>query len=83
MMLPAISGTAAKWFHWSIRLVCSSEDKQYSNIYHSPNFAYTMGGHDGLPKQTGNAELMPAPKFSHLGRPSMVITEYPSLVLGC
>jgi 26S proteasome regulatory subunit N4 len=44
---------------------------QYSNFYHSSNLAYTMGGHDGLPKQTGNAELMPAPEFIHSGRPSI------------
>jgi 26S proteasome regulatory subunit N4 len=44
---------------------------QYSNFYHSSNLAYTMGGHDGLPKQTGNAELMPAPEFTHSGRPSI------------
>lgn len=44
---------------------------QYSNFYHSSNLAYTMSGHDGLPKQTGNAELMPAPEFTQSGRPSL------------
>jgi len=42
----------------------------YSNFYHNSNLAYTMG-HDGLPKQTGDAELMPAPEFNHSGRPSI------------
>ncbi|KAE9380484.1 hypothetical protein N431DRAFT_324971 [Stipitochalara longipes BDJ] len=28
-------------------------------------------GHDGLPKPTGDAELMPAPEFNHSGRPSI------------
>jgi len=42
----------------------------YSNFYHNSNFAFTMG-HDGLPKPTGDAELMPAPEFNHSGRPSI------------
>jgi 26S proteasome regulatory subunit N4 len=43
----------------------------YSNFYHNSNLAYTMG-QDGMAKQhTGNAELMPAPEFSHSGRPSV------------
>ncbi len=42
----------------------------YSNFYHNSNFGFTMG-HDGLPKQTGDAELMPAPEFNHSGRPSI------------
>lgn len=42
----------------------------YSHFYHNSNFGFTMG-HDGLPKQTGDAELMPAPEFNHSGRPSI------------
>jgi 26S proteasome regulatory subunit N4 len=42
----------------------------YSNFYHNPNFGFTMG-HDSLSKQTGDAELMPAPEFNHSGRPSI------------
>lgn len=42
----------------------------YSNFYHNSNVAFAMG-HDGLPKQTGDAELMPAPEFNHSGRPSI------------
>jgi hypothetical protein len=30
-----------------------------------------MSQQDGLPKQTGDAELMPAPEFNHSGRPSI------------
>jgi len=42
----------------------------YSNFYHTSNFGFAMG-HDGLPKATGDAELMPAPEFNHSGRPSI------------
>jgi hypothetical protein len=42
----------------------------YSNFYHTSNFGFGMG-HDGLPKATGDAELMPAPEFNHSGRPSI------------
>jgi hypothetical protein len=41
----------------------------YSNFYHNSHLAYTMG--DGMVKQTGDAELMPAPEFNHSGRPSI------------
>lgn len=47
----------------------------YSNFYHNSNFGFTMT-HDGIPKQTGDAELMPAPEFNHSARPS--ITSSPS-----
>ncbi|KAF4627209.1 hypothetical protein G7Y89_g10947 [Cudoniella acicularis] len=43
----------------------------YTNFYHNSSLAYTMG-HDGLPRQMGDAELMPAPELhSHSGRASM------------
>jgi 26S proteasome regulatory subunit N4 len=43
----------------------------YSNFYHNnPSIAFAMG-HEGLPKHTGDAELMPAPEFNHSGRPSI------------
>ncbi|KAF4636016.1 hypothetical protein G7Y89_g2060 [Cudoniella acicularis] len=43
----------------------------YTNFYHNSNLAYTMG-QDGLPRQMGDVELMPAPEFhSHSGRPSI------------
>jgi hypothetical protein len=42
----------------------------YSNFYHNSNFGFTMG-HDGLPKQSADAEGMPAPEFNHSGRPSI------------
>jgi 26S proteasome regulatory subunit N4 len=47
----------------------------FSNFYNNPNFGFTMT-HDGLSKQTGDAELMPAPEFNHSARPS--ITSSPS-----
>jgi 26S proteasome regulatory subunit N4 len=42
----------------------------YPTYYHNSNLAFNMV-HDGLPKQTGDAELMPAPEFNHSGRPSI------------
>jgi len=42
----------------------------YSNFYHNSHLAYTMG-QDGMAKQQGDAELMPAPEFNHSGRPSI------------
>jgi 26S proteasome regulatory subunit N4 len=42
----------------------------YSNFYHNSNLAFTMG-HDGISKDTGDADLMPAPEFNHSGRPSI------------
>ena len=42
----------------------------YSNYYNTSNLAFTMG-HDGIAKQVGDAELMPAPEFNHSGRPSI------------
>jgi protein RPN4 len=44
---------------------------QYSNFYHPSNLRYTMGN-DGMPKQMGDAALMPAPEFNNQsGRPSI------------
>jgi 26S proteasome regulatory subunit N4 len=42
----------------------------YSNFYHNSGLPFAMS-QDGLPKQVGDAELMPAPEFNHSGRPSI------------
>lgn len=42
----------------------------YSNFYHNSGLPFTMS-QDGLPKQVGDADLMPAPEFNHSGRPSI------------
>lgn len=48
---------------------------QYSNYYHNSNLAYSMA-HDGLSKQMGNVDLMPAPELinNNSGRRSMATT---------
>lgn len=44
---------------------------QYSNFYNASNLGYTMGS-DGMPKQVGDAALLPAPEFNNQsGRPSI------------
>ncbi|KAH6668194.1 hypothetical protein B0J14DRAFT_156808 [Halenospora varia] len=43
----------------------------YDNFYHNTDLGAFTIGHDGLPRQMGDAELMPTLELSHLVRPLM------------